>query len=295
MQVTVSSMDVQKGELGLVSARNLQKGLTEICQGNLKGIDESVNIIEEQSTDVSSDDPGKYSYKGTYSFGENIYGATGSWLVINESGDILGVSCYVEEQGENADNVAKIRDLFDAKNSENALKVPGYNPPKEATTDGRLEVDSIHMGLVVPKDQFKKVDSGRDDLSVWSDDNGAMFIVAYDDAGEADFSALNEYQDQFMDAFKEDAETSLNTLLSDIESRMFLGNLQPPENIIGYYAEYKDQIGGIPYWEGYHSGLWFDQRKQEYTFYKVILMAPEKNKDIYKQIFCTAYDRLEDI
>lgn len=298
LEVVISSLGSDQGELGFRSAKYLQKNLTDSSKKVLTDSDEGMNIIEEQSTDISSDNPGKYLYRSTYSYGDNIYGAASSWYVIEEDSNLLDMACYVEEQGkgvENADNVAKIRDLFEAKNSENALKVPGENPPKEATTDGRLEVDSIHMGVVVPKDQFKRLDTGSDEFSAWSDDNGAMFIVAYEDAGEATFDLLREHQDEFIELFKEDAESSLNAILPDIESRMYLGDLQAPENIIGYYAEYKDIVGGISYWEGYHSGMWYDQRTQKYCFYSLILIAPEKNKDIYKQMFSTAYDRLEDI
>lgn len=295
LEVTVSPQDQEKGTLGLISAKDMQKGLAERAKDVLTRSDESMNIIEEQSTDVSADNPGKYSYRSTYSYGEGIFGAASSWYVVNEDGKIMVVSCYVEEKGENADNAAKIRDLFEAKNSENALKVPGENPPKEAATDGRLEVDAIHLGLVVPKDQFKKIDTGSDDFSVWSDDNGAMFIVTYEDAGELTFDDYHENYEVFAQAFKDSSDTSLNAILPSIESRMYLGDLQAPENRGGYFAEYRDVVGGITFWEGYCAGMWRDVRTDKYCFYSIILMAPEKNQDVYKQIYNTAVDRMEDI
>ncbi|MCR5000381.1 MAG: hypothetical protein K6A71_01145 [Lachnospiraceae bacterium] len=294
MQVTYSPQDLEQGKLGFISAKDLQKGLTENAQAVLKD-NETMNIIEEQTTDITSDNPGKYSYRSTYSYGEGIFGAASSWLVLNEDGKTFVVSCYVEEQAENADNVAKIRDLFEAKNSENALKVPGENPPKEATTDGRLEIDAMHMGIVVPKDQFKKLGEIDDGVVAWSDDNGAMFMVMYDDAGDITFDDYGENFDAFNEAFKQSAEMSLNAVLPSIESRMYLGDLPAPENRTGYFAEYKDMIGGLSFWEGYHAGMWQDTRTKHYYFYSLIVMAPEKNMDIYKQMYTTAYDRMEDI
>ncbi|MCR5356495.1 MAG: hypothetical protein K6E63_03740 [Lachnospiraceae bacterium] len=293
----IHSMD--QGELGVISAKELQKA---VSSGVKEAVSElvqedgsaAVNFIDEQSTDITADNPGKYSYKCTYSVGDDVFGAMSTWLEVNEAGKIYQVIYECYGKGENADNYVAIRDRFEEKNSDNALKVPGENPPKEATTDGRLEVDAIHLGLVVPKDQFKKADTGSSEFSAWTDDNGAMFIVTYEST-DYTFDDFHENYEAFYEYFKEQSDKSLNQILPDIESRMYLADLQAPENRGGYFAEYKDIVGGINFWEGYCSGMWHDERTDSYSFYSIILMAPEKNKDIYKQIFSTAVDRVEDI
>ena len=287
---------IEKGMLGFVSAKELQNMLSAGIKEASKELEEgTLTLADEVSTDISAENPGKYSYKCTYSVGEEVHGAMTSWLETNEAGDIYQIIFDCQEQAATADNSVALRDLFETKNSDKALKVPGENPPKEATTDGRLEVDSIHLGLVVPKDEFKKLDTNSSEFSAWSDDNGAMFIVTYEDAGELTFDDYHENYEAFAQAFKESAEQSLNSIHPYIESRMYLGDLQPPENRGGYYAEYRDVIGGINYWEGYYAGMWRDVRTQKYCFYSLILMAPEKNKDIYNKMFYTAVDRMEDI
>lgn len=286
------------GNLGFVSAKTLlglmEEGIKQATSA-LEGEGVTITFADEQRTDVTSDNPGKYSYKSTYSVGDQVFGAISTWFEVNESGELYQVICDFHGPAENPDQFVALRDIFEAKNSDNALKVPGENPPKEATTDGKLEVDSIHLGLVVPKDQFKKSEFGTDQFSAWTDENGAMFIVTYKDAGEYTFDDYHADYESFYEYFKQQSETSLNSILPDIESRMYLADLQAPENRGGYFAEYRDVIGGINYWEGYCSGMWRDVRTDEYSFYSIILMAPEKNKDIYKQIYNTAVDRVEDI
>ena len=289
---------MDKGNIGFQSAKEMQNNLGKVAGGALKDEEMQVQVADEVSTDIASDNPGKYSYKCTFATeveGAAVKGAATSWYVSNEAGDIYQVFFSVMEKAETNDNCVALRDLFEEKNSENAIKVPGENPPKEAATDGRLEVDAIHLGLVVPKDQFKKVDTGSDDFSAWSDDNGAMFIVTYEDAGELTFDDYHENYEVFAQAFKDSSDTSLNAILPDIESRMYLGDLQAPENRGGYFAEYRDVVGGITFWEGYCAGMWRDVRTNKYCFYSIILMAPEKNQDVYKQIYNTAVDRMEDI
>ena len=81
--------------------------------------------------------------------------------------------------------------------------------------------------------------------------------------------------------------------LSEFESRMFLKDSWPKD--LKYYAEYKDVMDGITYWEGNSASMWRDVRTNKYYLYNVVLLAPEKNKDVYKSLFDKALDRMQDI
>lgn len=289
---------MDKGNIGFQSAKEMQNSLVKVVGGALKESDMQPTIADEVSTDIASDNPGKYSYKCTFTAageGVTVQGAATTWYVSNEAGDIYQVFFTTTEKGETKDNVVALRDLFEEKNSENAVKVPGENPPKEATTDGRLEADPVHMGIVVPKDQFKKLDTTGDNFWAWSDDNGAVFILRYAEEDEGTLEFIMQYPDEALSLFKEMSEKGINEIHPYVESRMYLGDIQAPENKLCYCAEFKDIIGGVSFWEGYESSVWRDARTNKDYSYDLILLAPEKNKDIYKEIFNRACDRLEDI
>lgn len=290
---------MDKGDIGFQSAKEMQNNLVKVAGGALKDEEMQATVSDEVSTDVASENPGKYSYKCKFTAqdedGQAVSGAASTWYVSNEAGDIYQVffNCY--EKGESADNCVALRDLFEEKNSENALKVPGENPPKEATTDGRLEADPVHMGIVVPKDQFKKLDTSGDNFWAWSDDNGAIFILRYSEEDEGTMEYITQYADEALSIFKQMSETGINEIHPYVESRMYTGDLPAPENRLAYLAEFKDVIGGVTFWEGYEASVWHDVRTNKEYSYDLILLAPEKNKDIYKEIFTRAIDRLEDI
>lgn len=289
---------MDKGNIGFQSAKEMQNNLGKVVGGALKDEEMQTQMADEVSTDVASENPGKYSYKCTFTTeveGAAVKGAATTWYVSNEAGDIYQVLFSVMEKAETNDNCVALRDLFEEKNSENAIKVPGENPPKEATTDGRLEADPIHMGIVVPKDQFKKLDTSGDNFWAWSDDNGAIFILRYAEEDEGTMEYVLQYPDEALTIFKQMSETGINEIHPYVESRMYMGDLQAPENKLAYLAEFKDVIGGVTFWEGYEASAWHDARTNKDYSYDLILLAPEKNKDIYKEIFNRACDRLEDI
>ena len=290
---------MDKGNIGFQSAKEMQNNLVKVATGALKDEEMQATVSDEVSTDVASENPGKYSYKCRFTTqneeGQTVSGTASTWYVSNEAGDIYQALFICYENGESADNCVALRDLFEEKNTENALKVPGENPPKEATTDGRLEADPIHMGIVVPKDQFKKLDTTGDNFWAWSDDNGAVFILRYSEEDEGTMEYVLQYPDEALTVFKQMSETGINEIHPYVESRMFMGDLQVPENKLAYMAEFKDVIGGVTFWEGYEASAWHDARTNRDYSYDLILLAPEKNKDIYKEIFNRACDRLEDI
>ena len=122
-----------------------------------------------------------------------------------------------------------------------------------------------------------------------------IFILEYVAIDEMSLDELPKEGQDIMDFFKERSQKGINQIHPYVESRMYLGDLPAPEGVGSYNAEFRDIIGGVTFWEGYNTNAWTDIRtNREYT-YSLILLAPEKNKDIYKEIFTRAIDRLEDI
>ena len=288
MCVVVTDPVYEKGTTSLMSAKQIQSDFEQSLGGNT----EQMTMTDVKTTDLEAETPGKYFYECTATGGDEIYALT-AWMEPDSNGDYVAVMGIFGEKGTDPANVIKLRDTFRDKNSDNALMVPGANPPASADTDGMLEVDAMHMGIIVPKDRFRKVDTGRDDLLWWTDDNGAIYSIFLENA-EFDFDMASEHLDEVQPMLKELAETAAGLKgLPDIDSRMFLKDNW--ENDLRYRSEYKDVFGGMTYWEGNYTSMWHDERTNQYYLYDLVLLAPNSNQDIYRQLFDKATDRMQDI
>ena len=110
-------------------------------------------------------------------------------------------------------------------------------------------------------------------------------------SGEANIT-----REEIHEKYKSMAEQGVNNYFTALESRMFLDeSYDSRDTTVDYTANYKDKIGGIFYWERYRIGYWTDVRTQKHYFYVLITLVPEKNQDVYKQIFDRSLDMLKDI
>ena len=288
MSVIVSDPILEKGVSGVVSAKTTESLFEELVKRMLEGYD----VSDEKLTDMSAETPGKYYYDCLIKPDEKSVGAVTSWIEPNSNGDDVCVIGMFMDKGEDATNVTRLRDIFEEKNSDNALKLPGANPPASADTDGMLEIDAMHMGIIVPKDRFSLLSS--DDESIfWADDNGAIYSIIFKEA-QFDFDMANEHLDEVQPMLKDLAESAAGLKgLPNLDSRMFLSDSWISN--LRYRSEYKDILGDVTYWEANFSSMWRDVRTNKYYIYDLVLMAPNSNQDIYKQLFDKAIDRLQDI
>ncbi len=290
MSIMVSEPLVEKATLGITPAKDIQNALTEIAKEAVAA--GGAKVTEEEIADIAADTPGQYYYKCVGTTGDGNAFALSSWLIPNSSGNYAGIVEILTDSGSDPTNVVKLRDAFDQKNGTNALKIPGANPPTAVETDGMLEIDEIHLGILVPKGRFEKVEIA-DGVTAWSDENGALYLVAHTGV-DYDFETAREYLDTVTPAMKEFSESAVGLKsMPGFDSRMLLS--EDDSQALKYRAEYKDIFGGVTYWEGDYVAMWRDVRTNEYCFHNIILMAPFCNQDIYKQMFDKAIDRLQDI
>ena len=288
MMIFVTPPFLEKGTSGIISAKSTESLFEEM----VKGILEEYKITDEKGTDLSADTPGKYYFDCTLTPDDKTVAAATSWIETNSNGDSVVVIGMFIEEGTDPANCIRLRDTFEEKNADNALMLPGATPPASADTDGMLEIDAMHMGIIVPKDRFKLLESG-DEMSVWADNNGAIYSVIYKEA-EFDFEMANAAKEEVQGMLKELAESAAGLKgLPDLESRMFLKDAWLHD--LKYQSEYKDNLGGVTYWEADFASMWRDVRTNKYYIYDIVLMAPNNNEDIYRQLFDKAVDRLQDI
>lgn len=285
---------LQKSNVFFKYADSLQKEFQEKVTARVKELIPDIKVISETGVDVGADNADKYEYKCTFESAKEGNGAVASWIAPNSKGEFKRVIVCVKASGANADECANTCALFEEKNSETALTVPGAKPPVATDSDGMLEIDDIHLGLVVPKDEYTRYE--RDDIThyVFYDENGAMVIVAPVDAG-GDILSTTDI-DTMKDMFKKWVDRGINDYYSGVSSRMNLDeNFVAEETGINYTANFKDMIGGVTFWERYRAAYWFDERQQKDFYYIVITLAPSRNEDVYKPIFDKMLDMPKDL
>jgi DNA-binding transcriptional MerR regulator len=273
-------------------ANGMQKGFQEKVSKRIDEIAPDMKTVSETGVDVGSDSAVKYSYKRTFESAEAGNGAANAWIEPNSAGECKRVIVCVKDKGANVEECAKICDAFEEKNSQTAIPIPGGNPTTATDSDGTIEIDEMHMGLVVPKDVFFKLPGT--DYPYYVDADGVSIIVK-PEAVSAEVIE-NAPLENFEKLFKEYAERGINDYFKGVDSRMFMDEeFQGEEAGLFYNANYKDMIGGVTYWERFRAAYWYDTRTDQDYIYTMITVVPEKNKDVYKPIFDKMIDRLKDL
>lgn len=280
--------------IALFDPETIRKGLTETAKKQLTGLIADANVTEEKTAEYSDDNPTTYTYDCTFTSGKYKSGTARAWLAPNSANEYLVVMvCCFKDKADN-DGVASMRNLFVKNNTTNAFAMPGAIPPTSMEVDGMVEVHDMHMGLHVPKDKFVKFPHTTN-YDLFSDLNGATIIVkAYD------LDMYSEEMDnydwiQMLESPKEIAKTGINNYQTNVTSRVLLTDKTITDDGIAYVAEYKDVIGGVTYWERFSMSVWTDVTTDKVYWATIITLAPEKNKDQYRNIFDKMLDTLEDI
>lgn len=280
----------------MTPADSFQKAFSGKVTIKAKELIPDINITEETSADVTSDEASRYFYKCSFTSAEKGNGAISAWIASNDKGECKRVVVCCRDMGENIEGCKKLCDTFTDKYSGESLMIPGNNPPKSTDTDGMMEVEEMHMGILAPKDLFANANVNTN-FVVFQDNNGAQVIV-HPIETETDLRSgeANITREEIHEKYKSMAEQGVNNYIQALESRMFLDEAYDSrETTVDYTANYKDKIGGIFYWERYRIGYWTDVRTQKHYFYVLITLVPEKNQDVYKQIFDRSLDMLKDI
>ena len=281
-----------KSTLALFPSDKLVKGLSEVAKAAAGG--EGITVSNEKYTDLTAETPEKYYYSCDIALEGDDKGSSYSWIRPGSDDSFLLMTVKGHGAGD-AESIKALCDKFVEKNEGDVLKVPGANPPTSQEIEGILSIDGMHMGIHMPEGQFTRVQELHDDnADVFCDDNGALILVAYEEA-DVDFDTAALIRDDINSMYKSMAESGINDFYPYVDSRMFLDEAYDSMNHKEYYANYKDSIGSIPYWEGFYACHWRDLRTQKYYFYEIIMLAPEVNKDTYQTLFKKSLDRLDDI
>ena len=278
----------------LFSPDDIQKGLTETAKQQLTGLIPDATVKEETTAQYSDDNPTAYTYDCTFTSGKYKSGTARALIVPNSAGEykVMMVCCFKESSDD--EGVVSMRDVFVKNNSTSAFAMPGALPPTAIDVEGMLENHDMHMGLRVPKDRFVKFPHTTN-YDLWCDINGATIIVqAYDLDMYSEELAYYDIE-KMLEFPKEQAKTGINNFNTSVSGRVLLTESTDTDNKVAYDAEFKDVIGGVTYWERYRMSIWTDVTTDKVYWANIIMLAPEKNKTEYKNIFEKTLSSLEDI
>ncbi|MCR4787677.1 MAG: hypothetical protein K5888_03735 [Lachnospiraceae bacterium] len=246
-------------------------------------------ISDEEISEFNEDKPGTYCYKFNFASEEVLSGAAACWFepASDDTYKFILVSCSNAKEGIEA--VQTLRDDFYAKNSDGALGMPGANPLESASTDGMIQIDSLHMGLHVPNDRFVRYPKTID-FDMFIDENGAYLYVV---GQEADLASLpDELPEEMMEDIEDMAECETPPGFECTE-RTKITNEWVRQT--GYKGEYTEKIGGVSYWERTYVFDWQDLQTGKTYWARIVLGCPAKDKDVYGSLIDYMFGNMEDI
>jgi hypothetical protein len=283
----IQSSEVTPQQMAMIS-KDMNEGLKEIAE---RFTGES-QVTDEVISDLAASEPGNYEYKCKYTDEEIGNCALSMWYETNSKGNVVITAFQVGQKDGDFESIGKLLDAVVAKNTTDAIKTPGGNPPTTYDWDGHLDLEALQMRMPVPKDRFMEV-GGDNDCRLFCDDNGAIVVMTGEALGSVDEIAITDSNvDAVKEMFEKISKTGLTEELS-VDNRMYVGEKYSPYGHIDSMYEYRVQINGIPYWERDYLNLWHDDT----TVYvaTIFMYFPEKNKDVYKDIFERSIQDITDM
>ncbi len=283
---------VTRDQIVFCSVDKSQKALNETSKALLEKLIPGVNVSEQVASEYSEDNPTTFTCK--YKFTSETYksGAAFAYIAPNSKGEykvILVSSAHGDEVQESID---KVSDKFASAIPDEAYAMPGANPPTSSEASELIEITNGHIGLHVPKDRFVKWGKAQN-YNMFTDLNGAILIIDPRDS-DLDFQN-NDYEDEAVEALMRDnVDTGLNFYFSDVTSRN-IENEDMQIDRVKLNFEYRDTLTNGTYYEYYHLSHWNDLKTGKKYWVTIIVLAPYKDKDIYKQIFEPSISNLLDI
>ncbi len=279
---------IKKDDAAYWYPHELKTIMKKSAEEQLKVIDQKAVIGDETMSEYDEKNPGKYYYTFSFSSDEIKSGAAACWLEAAGNDEYKFILAGCTNGNEGVEAVKTLRDRFFEKNSDDALEMPGANPPGSTTADDLISIETIHMGLHVPKDRFIKYPRATN-FDMYTDENGAFLYSSWNPTTIPEGSGLTDEGRQTVQDIA-DNETPPGF---ECEGREKLNGEWIYD--MTYMGEYKDVIGGMNYWSKVYMFDWTDLQNGQQYFARIVIGCPEKDKDIYSEMIDEMFKTKEDI
>ena len=286
-----------KGLLGVVSAKTVSDLLKRTTRADAEG-QEGVEIVEEKTCDIASDNPGKYFYTLTFK-NDTEACSVARWLQANTKGEYKTVEITCKGAASDVDAVKALCGRFIDENNDKVLMIPGGSPLTSTTLNGQIDIDETHLGMPVPDDRFEKY-PGIESIYRYTDENGASIVIVNTEV-EWDPEAVANNRDIVLDFFRENITKDYGANIAYNDGTLVSRNMTT-ERIYdtndwgcAFYQDYDDVIGGVNYWERCFAGYWRDVRTDKCYCVSIAMIAPAVDKTAYQEVMDKALTSLKDI
>lgn len=286
---------ISKERISAFEMVELNDKLSEAAHRQLESVAPGAEIADETIAEYDPSNPGKYYYTCSFHSEEYPSGAGRGWIEENEQEVFQAVFVWTKQDAKEADNVNTLCDLLAEENSGDGFKMPGGYPLENASADGMIEDDIMHMGMHVPSNRFYKF-NGTTNYTIWYDMNGAMIIS---DPNETDADLQQDgasySAEKLFELIKPEANEGSESFFTDEVQREFVSDEEVTDGKFAYEAEYKTVHAGVPYWERIHMCYWKDATTGQNYFARIVVLVPEKDADQYRPFVEDMLNNLEDI
>ena len=286
---------ISKERISAFEIGELNQKLSEATKTQIEHLVPGAEITDETIAEYNAEDPGIYYYTCSFHSEEYPSGAARAWIKENEVAVFQAVIVLTMQDAKDSANVDTLCDLMAEENSADGFKMPGGYPLENASADGMIEDDIMHMGLHVPADRFYKF-NGTTNYTVWHDMNGAMIVVSPNET-DADLQLNGDSYsaEKLFELIKPKANEGSESFFTDEVQREFVSDEEVTDGKFAYEAEYKTVHAGVTYWERIHMCYWKDATTGQNYFARIIVLVPEKDADQYRPFVEDMLNNLEDI
>ena len=281
-----STRKLSRGIIAVTTAEELNDMLQETVEKHLEKMVTGAVITDFERSDHTADNAGKYYYTGSFKSSEYSGGVAG-WFEFSDDGVLQTIVLGCMAPGEDpADGIA-MRDNFFAQNSDDALLLPGMNPPdSNAALDGTIEYQECGLSMKVPKDRFYP--DKRSNYMAFGDINGALITVFPQEFAEG-FDNTTFDIPALMDSYMNRSKEALGKMLIGVSNKEQMSTEYTSETGGDFSITYSYEWGGRKYMELYFVAPWSSDNGKDY-FVEMEFLCPYENMDQYTAIYTDIID-----
>jgi hypothetical protein len=275
------SRDFSRGIVAITTAETMDATLKDSMEGQINDVVPGAVISDVKVADYTAEHAGMYFYTGSFKSSENSGGVAG-WYEFSDEGILQIVALYCMAPGEDTADGIAMRDAFFDKNDDDALQIPGMNPPeKDAALDGTIEYDVCQFTMKMPKDRFYPVEHAN--YMLYGDTNGAMVTIFPNEFTQGFENASFDIS-KLMDQFKGRSQEALELMFMGVSNKQPLSPEYTSETGYDFSMTYTYEWGGRKFMEIFFVTPWLDDAGKSY-FVEMEMICPYENMDEYVDIY----------
>ena len=274
------SRKLSRAIIAVTEPKELNDLLQRTVEGHLKDMVPGAVVSDVEVSDYTAENAGKYHYTASFK-GSEYSGAVAGWFEFSDDGVLQTIIVSCMAPGEYPTDGITMRDNFFAQNSDDALQLPGMNPPQSTALDGTIEYPECGLSMKAPKDRFYPDE--KSNYISFGDINGAL-ITVFPQEFEQGFENTKFDLDTLMNNYMERSKVALGAMLNGVSNKEQMSPEYTSETGSDFSLSYSYEWGGRKYFELYFVTPWSSDNGKDY-FVEMELLCPYENMNEYVDIY----------